>query len=90
MDVANRRARAVQLVNHVQRLTLRKVLLTPLLNFPWFNTVYYSIRGFAQLHHSSDVVNHDSDLVLHGKGVVAFTKVVSTEDLLSPADIQMS
>ena len=58
-------------------------VLTPPLNFPCCNTVYYSIRGFAQLA-QMDVVNRDPHPVLHGKSVLAFGKVVRAAALVSP------
>ena len=79
--MADRRATALRLVDHVRVIEAKKgptTVLTPPLNFPRCNTVS-RLRSS-----SSDVVNHDLNLVLHGKSVVAFGKVVRTTALLSP------
>ena len=49
MDTAAKRARALRSVDHMRVIEARMVLLTPPLNLPHCNTVYYSVRGFAQL-----------------------------------------
>ena len=49
MDAANKRARALQSVDHVRVVDAKNGLLTQPFNLPHCNTVYYGVSSFAQL-----------------------------------------
>ena len=68
MGMADKRARALQSVDHVRMIEAK--------NSPTYPTsVYYSVLQRSQLRSaSSDVVNLDLTPVLDEKGIVAFEK----------------
>ena len=51
MDTAVKTARTLRLVNHVQVIEAKNgpIVLTPPLNLPHCNTVYYSFHSYAWL-----------------------------------------
>ena len=55
MDMANKKVRALRSIDHMRVFKAKNGPTYPTLNFPHYNTLYYSIRSFTQLQRSSDV-----------------------------------